>query len=108
MHWSAGLFGYFPTYSLGAMYACQIFQAAEKELPGLADDIAAGRFSRLREWLREKIHAVGSLHTSGDELMRAVTGAPLDPKASRAAGRAGQVAVQRCMPRCVAAPWLLF
>lgn len=38
------------------MYACQIFRAAEKELPGLADDIAAGRFERLKGWLNDKIH----------------------------------------------------
>jgi Zn-dependent M32 family carboxypeptidase len=38
------------------MYACQIFKAAEAELPGLADDIAAGRFDGLRKWLNEKIH----------------------------------------------------
>lgn len=54
-------------------------QAAEKELPGLADDLAAGKFDRLRVWLNEKIHSVGSLYTSGDELLKAVTGAPLDP-----------------------------
>lgn len=80
VHWSAGLFGYFPTYSLGAMYATQIFKAAEKELPGLADDIEAGKFERLKGWLNEKIHKVGSLPTSGDELMIAVTGAPLQPQ----------------------------
>ncbi|KAI7846262.1 hypothetical protein COHA_000242 [Chlorella ohadii] len=96
VHWSAGLFGYFPTYSLGAMYATQIFKAswarllmgdavgyktaAEKELPGLADDIAAGKFERLKGWLNEKIHKVGSLPASGDELMTSVTGAPLQPQ----------------------------
>ncbi|KAL4858840.1 Thermostable carboxypeptidase 1 [Chlorella vulgaris] len=80
VHWSAGLFGYFPTYSLGAMYACQIYKAAEADLPGLSDDIAAGKFGRLKLWLNEKIHKVGSLHPSGDELMKAVTGAPLDPQ----------------------------
>ncbi|KAL4428286.1 hypothetical protein ABPG75_002375 [Micractinium tetrahymenae] len=74
------LFGYFPTYSLGAMYACQIFQAAQRELPGLDEDIASGSFGRLKGWLNEKVHKVGSLHTSGDELMKAVTGAPLDPQ----------------------------
>ncbi|GAB4814416.1 hypothetical protein N2152v2_001462 [Parachlorella kessleri] len=79
VHWSAGLFGYFPTYLLGAMYATQIFKTAEKELPGLSDDIAAGKFDRLRQWLNDKIHRVGSLHTSGDELMKVVTGSPLDP-----------------------------
>ncbi len=48
MHWSAGLFGYFPTYSLGAMYAAQIYAAAVKELPGLEGDIAKGEFKRLK------------------------------------------------------------
>ncbi|BDA49961.1 Thermostable carboxypeptidase 1 [Coccomyxa sp. Obi] len=79
VHWSAGLFGYFPTYTLGAMFACQIYQAAQKDLPGLAEDIAAGKFGGLKAWLNEKIHASGSLHPSGDELMIAATGSPLDP-----------------------------
>lgn len=38
------------------MYATQLYQAAEKELPGLADDIAAGKFGRLKTWLNEKVH----------------------------------------------------
>ena len=72
------------------MMACQIYQAAERALPGLADDIAAGRFDRLKAWLNEKIHAVGSLHPSADDLMVAVTGQPLDP----------QVCVRRVMCVC--------
>ncbi len=40
----------------GAMYACQIYKAAEKDLPGLDEDIAAGRFQPLKAWLNEKIH----------------------------------------------------
>ncbi|KAK9815482.1 hypothetical protein WJX72_004432 [[Myrmecia] bisecta] len=79
VHWGMGAFGYFPTYSLGAMYACQIYQEAKKQLPGLEDEIRAGQFGQLRGWLNEKIHKVGSLYPDGDELMRAVTGAPLDP-----------------------------
>lgn len=71
--------GYFPTYLIGAIAACQIFEAARAALPTLDEDIAAGQFQGLREWLREKVHSVGSLHPSGDDLMRAVTGAPLDP-----------------------------
>lgn len=54
-------------------------QAAQKDLPRLADDIAAGKFSGLKAWLNKKIHASGSLHPSGDELMIAATGSPLDP-----------------------------
>ena len=75
----AGLFGYFPTYSLGAMYATQIYQAAARQLPSLDADVAAGRFGALKGWLNEKVHRSGSLHPSGDALMEAVTGAPLDP-----------------------------
>ncbi|KAK9833280.1 hypothetical protein WJX81_002396 [Elliptochloris bilobata] len=80
VHWSAGAMGYFPTYSLGAMYACQIYKAAAKDLPTLDDDIAAGKFSPLKAWLNVKIHKAGSLHQNGDELMIAATGAPLDPE----------------------------
>ena len=54
-------------------------QAAQKDLPGLAEDIAAGKFSGLKAWLNKKIHESGSLHPSGDELMIAATGYPLDP-----------------------------
>ncbi|PNW70823.1 hypothetical protein CHLRE_17g734900v5 [Chlamydomonas reinhardtii] len=79
VHWSAGLFGYFPTYTLGAMYATQIYAAAAKDIPGLEDKIKAGDFAPLKSWLNVKIHKLGSLHASGDELMTAVTGGPLDP-----------------------------
>ncbi|KXZ50633.1 hypothetical protein GPECTOR_15g317 [Gonium pectorale] len=79
VHWSMGAFGYFPTYTLGALYAVQLYDAAARELPGLEDKIRAGEFAPLRAWLREKIHQVGSLPANGDELMAAVTGSPLDP-----------------------------
>eukprot|EP00884_Botryococcus_braunii_P012398 jgi/Botrbrau1/21159/Bobra.0061s0052.1 len=79
VHWAGGAFGYFPTYSLGAMYACQIYQAAEKQLPGLAEDIEKGNFAPLKKWLNEKVHTVGSLYPSADDLLVAVTGQPLDP-----------------------------
>ena len=54
-------------------------QTACKEIPHLEKEIAAGNFKPLRNWLKEKIHQVGSLHPNGDELMKAVTGSPLDP-----------------------------
>jgi len=79
VHWSAGLFGYFPTYSLGAMAAVQIFATAKQQLPDLDADIAAGRFGPLKNWLNDKIHALGSLYPTADDLLRAVTGRPLDP-----------------------------
>lgn len=79
VHWSAGLFGYFPTYTLGAMAAVQIFATAKNELPDLEADIAAGRFGPLKGWLNDKIHALGSLYPTADDLLQAVTGKPLDP-----------------------------
>lgn len=81
VHWSKGLFGYFPTYTLGAMYACQIFRHASSQIPDLSAMIAAGDFAPLKAWLNANIHKVGSLHASGDELMTALTGSPLDPSA---------------------------
>jgi len=80
VHWSAGAIGYFPTYSLGAMMAVQLFDAAKKAMPNLEDDIAAGRFAPLREWLRVAIHSKGSLHPTLDELLISATGEPLRPE----------------------------
>jgi len=80
VHWSAGLFGYFPTYTLGAMCAVQIFDAAKAAIPSLEDDIAAGRFAPLKSWLNEHVHKLGSLYPTADDLMVAVTGKPLDPQ----------------------------
>lgn len=79
VHFSAGLFGYFPTYFLGAAFAVQIYDAARAEIPRLEDKIAKGEFAPLKAWLNEKIHRSGSFHPSGDALMVAVTGKPLDP-----------------------------
>ena len=82
VHWSGGALGYFPTYSLGAMYATQIYECAKEELGAneLEEDISKGNFTRLRSWLQKRIHSVGSFHLNGDELMKAVTGKPLDPQ----------------------------
>ncbi len=76
VHWSAGLFGYFPTYTLGNLYAAQFFAHADKELGGLDEQFAAGQFGPLRDWLREKIHRQGQRHTAS-ELVKVVTGRPL-------------------------------
>lgn len=80
IHWAGGAMGYFPTYTLGAMYAAQIYECARDAIPNLEEGIARGEFAPLRLWLNEKIHRVGSLYASGDELMIAVTGKPLDPQ----------------------------
>lgn len=61
------------------MIAAQLFQTAQEQLPSMNDDIKQGKFAALREWLRVKIHQIGSLYASPDELLVAVTGKPLDP-----------------------------
>jgi len=77
IHWPAGLWGYFPTYTLGAMTAAQLFDAAKKQIPRLLDGIATGDFAPLVAWLRTNVHGKGSL-LSTDELLIEVTGRPLD------------------------------
>jgi carboxypeptidase Taq len=76
VHWSFGLIGYFPTYSLGNLYAAQFFQQAQKDMPGLDDDLAAGRLAGLKGWLNEKVHRRGRRVNAG-ELVREVTGEEL-------------------------------
>ena len=76
VHWSAGLFGYFPTYALGNLYAAQFFDQAEEELGDLESAFAKGEFQPLLGWLREKIHAVGQRMTAA-ELVQDITGQPL-------------------------------
>ena len=76
IHWAAGLVGYFPTYSLGNLYASQFFAQAEAELGSLAPQFAAGEFQPLGDWLREKIHAHGQCYSAA-ELVERTTGKPL-------------------------------
>ena len=59
VHWSAGLFGYFPTYLLGNLYACQFFTAAENDLETLQSDISNGHFTPLKTWLNQNVHQHG-------------------------------------------------
>jgi len=76
IHWASGLFGYFPTYSLGNLYAAQFMAAARKDLRGLDASIAAGDMSRLRDWLGQQIHRHDQVYDA-DKLVRRVTGKPL-------------------------------
>lgn len=76
VHWFAGLFGYFPTYTLGALMAAQLFAAASAALPDLAIQIRAGDFAPLIGWLRANIHSQGQLKTA-NELLTEVTGEAL-------------------------------
>eukprot|EP00798_Chlamydomonas_sp_ICE-L_P004774 gene4774-34532_t len=79
LHWACGYTAYFPTYTLGAMYASQIYHHVGMQIPELDTQLAAGEFGPLREWLKEAVHQKGSLYKSADELLLKVTGATLDP-----------------------------
>ena len=79
VHWSVGLFGYFPSYSLGNLYAAQFVQAMRKDLPDLDARVRAGDYASVLGWLRENIHASGAAFLP-DELCERVTGKPLDPR----------------------------
>jgi carboxypeptidase Taq len=78
VHWSHGMFGYFPTYTLGSFYAAQFFMQAQKDITGLNDAIARGDMRALLLWLREKIHRHGRRYTS-EQLCERITGQKLDP-----------------------------
>lgn len=76
IHWSAGLFGYFPTYALGNMYAAQLFEAASLQLGDLDALFARGEFRALLQWLRQGVHGHGQKYPAG-ELIQRVTGQAL-------------------------------
>ena len=76
IHWSAGLIGYFPTYSLGNLYAAQFFDQADQDLGGLDAMFAKGEFTPLKHWLEEKIHRPGQCFRAG-ELVERITGQAL-------------------------------
>ncbi len=77
IHWPMGALGYFPSYTLGAIYAAQEFAAAKRSIAGLSEKIAAGDLSELFNWLRTNIWSQASLHST-DELMIKATGEPLN------------------------------
>jgi carboxypeptidase Taq len=80
VHWSIGAFGYFPTYVLGSMMSAQLWEAIQRDHPSLDEDLAAGRFAPLLDWLRERVHAPGA-RLEPDELVEHATGAPLSSDA---------------------------
>jgi carboxypeptidase Taq len=76
VHWSAGLIGYFPTYSLGNLIAGQLWQRVHDQLPDLDQQLADGELAGLREWLREHVHRYGSKFPT-TELLERVIGGPI-------------------------------
>ncbi len=79
IHWPSGEFGYFPTYTMGAIAAAQIYAAARRANPDLEENISKGEFAPLMGWLRDNIHGQGS-RLVADDLLTAATGEPLNPK----------------------------
>ncbi len=79
MHWSSGNFGYFPSYALGNLYSAQFLHAMKSDLPDIEARVAAGDLLALRSWLKEHIHAYGSVYEPG-ELLKRVTGEELSAK----------------------------
>ncbi len=76
IHWSMGGIGYFPTYSLGNLYGAQIMEKAREDLGELDEDFRRGDFTRLREWLTEKIYREGKRYRAQD-LCKKITGKPV-------------------------------
>jgi len=78
IHWAHGSFGYFPTYTLGNLYASQFFHTAKQALPSLSTQIQRGNLLPLKHWLNEAIHQYGKTETP-EEIVHRVTGEVLNP-----------------------------
>jgi carboxypeptidase Taq len=83
IHWPDGGWGYFPTYTLGALAAAQLFAAARRANPGLLAAIGKGDFGPLLAWLRTNVHAKGSLEST-DQVLIEATGERLGAAAFKA------------------------
>ena len=76
VHWSEGLFGYFPTYTLGNVYAGCLNTALRKAVPSVDADLARGDTAAATTWLRENVQTHGGLYTPVDLITRASGAAP--------------------------------
>ena len=77
IHWAAGLFGYFPTYTIGNVLAAQLFETATGQRPEIRGEIGRGEFGTLLAWLRENVHRHGSRYDP-DDLVERATGRPME------------------------------
>ena len=80
VHWSMGVFGYFPTYALGNLYGAQFYGALKKAIPDISSRIEKGDLVAVLAWMRDQIHLSGSIYTA-PELLARVTGEHLSIKA---------------------------
>lgn len=79
VHWSCGMIGYFPTYTLGNLYAAQFYETAKRDILNFEKEIKGGRFEHILIWLRKNIHIHGKLF-SAEELVMNVTEEKLTSK----------------------------
>jgi carboxypeptidase Taq len=79
VHWSAGLFGYFPTYTLGNLVSAQLYATADDSLGGIDNQVTKGDFTPLLQWLQTNVHTAGR-NDSPDELVAKITGKELSAK----------------------------
>jgi len=80
IHWAMGAFGYFPTYTLGNLYAAHIFEAFAQQHPNWEKRVASGELKFIREWLKEAVHQHGRRYSSAD-LLKKITGKKFTSKA---------------------------
>jgi carboxypeptidase Taq len=80
VHWAVGSFGYFPSYAIGAVIAGQLYESLRADRPELDEELAAGQFSGLFDWLRQNVHSIAAT-VSTPELIRNATGKPLSAAA---------------------------
>lgn len=77
VHWAAGLFGYFPSYALGNMYAAQMMNAMQRDLPNMDELIGKGELLPIKSWLAEHVHRHGKMLTP-KEIIQNSTGEALN------------------------------
>ena len=73
VHWSGGSFGYFPSYTLGNLYAAALGSRMEQDLPNLWDEVEQGSFGSVLQWLRTHVHSRGA-ELDGPDLVREIVG----------------------------------
>lgn len=78
VHWSVGLFGYFPTYTLGNVYAGCLYEALRAAVPGLDDQLARGNTMAATDWLRDNVQCHGGLYEPREVITRATGAEPLE------------------------------
>ncbi len=78
VHWSSGIFGYFPTYAIGNIYAAQLYYTMLRDKPGIMNDLKKGKYDRVLKWMRKNVHRYGRT-MSAEEIVEKATGEGLNP-----------------------------